>query len=605
MSNAKPQYAILRIEKLKTKGSVASQASHVERTRPTKNADPERTHLNRWLVGGPGMYAASEAVWSTIPKIRSDAVLALDVVITASPEAFDRETGKLNVDKWAADSVAWIKEHFAGAEIVGLQLQLDESTPHIQGIIIPTEKKPGGDLQLNAKKWLGGKAKLRSMQTNYAKAVAHHGLERGIEGSEAKHEKISSFYGAITSKTKPRFTGIKIEPPPIMMTQASRSAWAERQTKTIIDRMRGPVSQLQDIARSGIMHQRQNDHLKRSNSRLNGQLEDLRRREKEAAAQLRSLPLEQVAKVLGCHQSKKLLQKDVKMWESPAGKIRIEGSQFFNHETGEGGGGAFDLVMHINDCTYNEALAWLRDEFDPAAAVSAAVEAARIKALDQVEKAPQAPFKPPEHVEGNWARVRSYLTDVRALASSLVDKLREGGWIGADFRKNAFFLKTDGKKPVSVELRGTGQSSFKGSRGRSSEGVFVVQGGTDKLAICESAIDAISYVQLHPQCTAIATGGTGKWQAAIPFVEKHGDQFNTIVCASDNGPGGRGMASAMNLAHEPPPNQIEDWNAAVQALRDDPRALDDHFAIHDDLVVDDEPKNQRQKQPRDDNPSLG
>ena len=132
------EYAILRIEKLKQRGSVASQASHVERTRPTKNADPSRTHLNRWLVGGPGMYESSKKTWDSIPKMRSDAVLAMDVMITASPEAFQRPD--FDLEKWASDSVAWVKEHFKGADIVGLQLQLDETTPHIQGIIVPTDR---------------------------------------------------------------------------------------------------------------------------------------------------------------------------------------------------------------------------------------------------------------------------------------------------------------------------------------------------------------------------------------------------------------------------------------------------------------------------------
>lgn len=562
------EYAILRIDKLKHRGSVASQASHVERTRLTKNADPARTHLNRWVVGGPGMYESSKKVWDAVPKIRSDAVLALDVMMTASPEAFER--ADFDLEKWTQDSVKWLKNHFKGATIVGLQLQLDESTPHIQGIIIPTDHKPDGALQLNAKKWMGGKPKLIAMQTSYHKAVAHHGLERGIEGSEAKHERIKTYYGAMHAKPPVKIRGVKVEEPPLLLTQKSRLAWAEQQTRQIIDRMRKPVSQLQDQVRAGVIQQRQVDHLKRANSRLNTDLEDARRREKEAAAQLRSLPLEQVAQALGCFQSKKLLEKDVKMWESPAGKIRIDGPKFFNHEEGKGGGGAFDLVMHINNCNYAQALAFLRDEFDPAAAVQAAADAARMQAQAQIEKAAPAPFQAPQNVEERWPRVRHYLTEVRSLAASLVDRLKEQGWIGADFRNNAFFLKVLGNRTTAAELRGTGQSQFKGSRGRSSEGVFPVIEGKTRLAVCESAIDAISYVQLHPGSSAIATGGTGKWQAAIPFIEKHGGEYQEIVCASDNGQGGVGMAKAMGLRHDAPPAAFDDWNDFAKAVAANP-----------------------------------
>ena len=44
---------------------------------------------------------------------------------------------------------------------------------------------------LNAKKWLGGRAALSRMQSDFAEKVArHHELERGIEGSRAHHQSI-------------------------------------------------------------------------------------------------------------------------------------------------------------------------------------------------------------------------------------------------------------------------------------------------------------------------------------------------------------------------------------------------------------------------------
>jgi hypothetical protein len=320
------------------------------------------------------------------------------------------------------------------------------------------------------------------------------------------------------------------------------------------------------------VHARQNRELKASNSALSAQNAEFKR--KEAAARLRDLPLETVAQALGCYKSPKVLQKDKDLWESPVGKLSIRDTKFFNQEEGKGGGGAIDLVMHINDCSYAHALAWLRDTYDPAAAVEAAVEAARIKAQTEVQKAPVAPFRTPQHDDRHWPRVRDYLTSVRALAGDLVDRLRADGWLGADSRANAFFVKILGNKTTSVELKGTGNSLFTGSRGRSSEGVFVVKGGNDKLAVCEAPIDAISYVQLHPQSTAIATGGTGKWRAAIEYLVKYRDQFKSVVCASDNDPGGVEMAENLGLDHEPPPNGLGDWNEAVKALRDDPHALD-------------------------------
>lgn len=560
-------YAILRTKKLKTPGNVAGSASHIERTRPTHNADP--SIANEWLEGGPGMYARAKELWNSVPRKRSDAVHAFEVLLTASPEAF---ANGLDVDAWKAQSMTWLRKQFKGATVVGACLHLDETTPHIQAIIVPTDRKPDGSLQLNCKKYLGSAAKLSAMQTSYAKAMAPFGLQRGLQGSKAQHTKISQFYSAIRGKAV-KIQRPVVNTPPLLLSLRGREAWAQAQSQALVQGLSEPIKTLRAQAAGAGVHERQNRELKAANSALSAQNAEHKR--KEAAARLRELPLEQVAQALGCYKSPKVVQKDKDLWESPVGKLSIRGTKFFNQEEGKGGGGAIDLVMHINDCKYAEALAWLRDTYDPAAAVEAAVEAARIKAQADVQKAPAAPFRAPQHVESSWPRVREYLVSVRALAGALVDKLRSAGWLGADARNNAYFVKQDGNKLTSVELKGTGRSLFTGSRGRSSEGVFVVEGGTDKLAVCEAPIDAISYVQLHPQSTAIATGGTGKWAAAVNYLVKHRDRFKAVVCASDNDEGGVEMAENLGLDHEPPPNGLGDWNDAVRAVRDDPHALDD------------------------------
>ena len=44
------------------------------------------------------------------------------------------------------------------------------------------------------KKWLGGRAKMSQMQSDFANQVKSLGLERGIEGSKAKHTRIKEYY---------------------------------------------------------------------------------------------------------------------------------------------------------------------------------------------------------------------------------------------------------------------------------------------------------------------------------------------------------------------------------------------------------------------------
>lgn len=547
-------YAIFRTEKLKAPSNVAGSAAHIERSKPTPNADP--TIANRWLIGGPGLYQQAKALWATIPKMRSDAVHAFETLMSASPEAF--ADPNFDLDKWAADSVAFLQKQFKGAVILGASLHLDELTPHIHAIVVPTDLKPDGTVQLNCKKYLGSPAKLAKMQTDYAKAVESHGLSRGVQGSKATHTKVQEFYGAMAKANAAySFAGvIDIPKPPVLLMGKAKEAWVLDAEKAIVERMRPVVGRLKGDAAKAEVLQRSNDQLKASNGRLSQRLESVQDKRKAEADRLREIPVEHIAERLGCYPTK----KDKHLWETPCGKTSINGKQFYNHETGEKGGGAIDFVKYVQGCDYVGAITWLRDEYDPSAAIEAAAWAARRQAEEDLRKATQKPFVAPEHVDRNWPRVRDYLTRIRGLAGALVDRLREDGWLRADYRNNAVFLKNQHNTTVSAELKGTGQSSFSGSRGNSAEGVFLVRGGTERLAVCEAAIDAISYVQLHPEATAIATGGSGKWRAALDFIARHGKRFAQVVCASDNDDAGRKMAENLSLPHTPPAAPHNDWN---------------------------------------------
>ena len=64
--------------------------------------------------------------------------------------------------------------------------------------VVPIDSETG---RLNAKKWFGGAKALNNMQTDFAKNVASsYGFERGIEGSKAKHQRVSQYYAKLNSK---------------------------------------------------------------------------------------------------------------------------------------------------------------------------------------------------------------------------------------------------------------------------------------------------------------------------------------------------------------------------------------------------------------------
>jgi hypothetical protein len=76
---------ILRTEKLKTIGNIASSLSHNYRTRPTPNADPSRTVNNQHDLKTAGQVL--DGIKNRLPeKTRSNAVLCVEYLITMSPD---------------------------------------------------------------------------------------------------------------------------------------------------------------------------------------------------------------------------------------------------------------------------------------------------------------------------------------------------------------------------------------------------------------------------------------------------------------------------------------------------------------------------------------
>ena len=137
-----------------------------------------------------------EKVRARLPdKRRKDAALAIEYVITASPEAMQAMDAR-GRDAYFNDALKWLRERHGGANVVYAGIHRDESTPHMYAYVVPLDESTG---RLNARKWLGGHASVLSeMQTDFAEKVgARHGLERGIKGSRAKHERVSRHYGLV------------------------------------------------------------------------------------------------------------------------------------------------------------------------------------------------------------------------------------------------------------------------------------------------------------------------------------------------------------------------------------------------------------------------
>lgn len=187
-------YAILRVQKLKSVVAVRRSMKHAHREQDTPNADSERTPDNTHI----GAQSADEGVAKVaalLPeKRRSDAVLCVEYLVTASPEAMAGKSREQQ-DAYLHDALKWIQERHGAANVVYAGIHRDETTPHLYAYAVPLDADTG---RLNAKKWLGGARALSEMQTEFAQRIGkQHGLERGIEGSKATHQRVKRHYAAI------------------------------------------------------------------------------------------------------------------------------------------------------------------------------------------------------------------------------------------------------------------------------------------------------------------------------------------------------------------------------------------------------------------------
>lgn len=115
-------------------------------------------------------------------KTRSNSVLALDTIYTASPDFFQGKTNQQN-DDFFKDCLQFHQEHFG--HIISAVIHYDETTPHLHVISVPLTQ----DGRLSARDVIGNKFKMSKTQDAFFEQVGRgYGLERGIhmDGQEKK-----------------------------------------------------------------------------------------------------------------------------------------------------------------------------------------------------------------------------------------------------------------------------------------------------------------------------------------------------------------------------------------------------------------------------------
>ena len=188
-------FAILRVQKLKSGGAVYHSLKHNFREQDTPNADPKRTPKNTHHHA-TNVADAIETFNQKLPdKVRKNAVYCIEYLITASPDKLN-SMSKNEQDNYFNDALQWLKNKHGTDNVFCSSIHRDETTPHLCAYVIPLDENK----KLNCRKYLGERNSLRDMQTDFFNKVASkYDLDRGIKGSKAKHQTIKHFYAHINN----------------------------------------------------------------------------------------------------------------------------------------------------------------------------------------------------------------------------------------------------------------------------------------------------------------------------------------------------------------------------------------------------------------------
>ncbi|MCP1652792.1 MULTISPECIES: MobV family relaxase [Gammaproteobacteria] len=185
-------YAIMRCKKLAKMGNVAAALQHCYRERETPNAEANRTPDNEHRAARSTDEAMGRLRELLPEKRRKDAVLAVEYVMTASPEWWGTATPQQQA-AFFDQAQQWLADKYGADRLITASIHRDEATPHLSAFVVPLTQ----DGRLSAKEFIGDRRKMQQDQTTFAEAVRDLGLERGIEGSRATHQHVKSYYAAI------------------------------------------------------------------------------------------------------------------------------------------------------------------------------------------------------------------------------------------------------------------------------------------------------------------------------------------------------------------------------------------------------------------------
>ena len=327
--------------------------------------------------------------------------------------------------------------------------------------------------------------------------------------------------------------------------------------------------------------------------------DDFRRR----ADLVREIPLEVVLTSWGAVRD----HCDRSRWRTPRGPLSVTGTKFFNWHASQGGGGAIDLAMHLGGWNAEQAIEWLEHHLGhpaaaaPPARASADAQPSFHSASPSGSASSSRGGAPPGHElieppacqgprpqlhlptasQTHLPRVRRYLIQQRGLSAPILASLIDQGKLYADTRGNAVFVMMAGKpnRPIGAELRGTGRRVWRGLAPGTCKNTgffWIGDPGAQHIVLCESAIDAISCLQLHTEHRTAPLPGPGLFistagvRSDAPWLYSLLARGYRIYCGFDTDEPGE-TASRQMIGRHPSIQRLRppghDWNDVLTAPR--------------------------------------
>ncbi|BDA73825.1 plasmid recombination enzyme [Calothrix sp. PCC 7716] len=416
-------FAICRIQKIKSWGQLTAHEGHINRTRETPNANPEVENIQ--IVGNLDELDLCTLVKNKIgsQKIRSNAVLAIEMLLSASADYFRPQApleggvyDKRRLDNFVDAVSRWLDSSW-GDRVVRAELHLDEITPHIHAYLVPLDEQG----KLRCKALFGTHNQMYQLQDSFAAAVAHLGIERGIKGSLATHTQVRKYYAAVNQDSQ------------ILNLEHCL-----------------PQPEAQETSKS---------YRQRVIEILNPQLEIINHQLNE-----RSLILQQKAELKQTasksEQLRQQLERELHLLQATNGQQDLS-LPLVAHELGANNykqdDNALSLVMRVNECQFDDAVVWLRDRFGENGMLHAVANHALTIAQHTSSVVFVAPFSSPNQ----WNEVQRYLTQQRALPPQLLQTLHKRSLVYASVTGGTVFLARNLlNEPTGAYLHTPGDNTF-------------------------------------------------------------------------------------------------------------------------------------------------